>query len=38
MRDALHIHPDLSVHGDAGSVQVAYPHYFYEQSGMAVSP
>ncbi|KAJ4212519.1 hypothetical protein NW759_011557 [Fusarium solani] len=30
--DALRIHPDLSMHGNNGSVHVSYPRYFYIQS------
>ncbi|KAK1771700.1 alcohol oxidase [Phialemonium atrogriseum] len=29
---ALHIYPDMSVHGTQGPVQVGYPRFFYEQS------
>lgn len=29
--EALSIHPDASVHGDSGFVQVGFSHFFYQQ-------
>ncbi|OHF02206.1 GMC oxidoreductase [Colletotrichum orchidophilum] len=35
-RDRLSIHPDMSVHGTAGPINVAYPEYFYNSSEMGI--
>lgn len=34
----LHIHPDMSAHGTSGFVPVAYPRFFYNQSGALSLP
>lgn len=32
------IRPNADIHGDEGPLSVAYPRFFYNQSGMILSP
>ncbi|GKT47336.1 oxygen-dependent choline dehydrogenase [Colletotrichum spaethianum] len=37
MRDRLNIHPDMSLHGTEGPIDVAYPRYFYNTSEIGLN-